>query len=909
MSFIRFYKTIHPIAAMVVLHASQFLCPAQIDHAAYLENLGSKQFENGEKLYQGLCVNCHGPDGINPTLPTAPAFGLSPLNFGLDPFSMWKTLTDGNGLMAPQTWMSETERYDVVHYIREKFMRGQRDDFVEVNDDYLADLQKPDGTGKSAGRSKEPERDFGQALASQLEKRVVSALTIKLSDTLTTSYNLHTMDIADTWTGGFLDLSETQHTKLRGEGVPEPGGEILTGLQHWKWAHEGTLDYPTADLLPRGPLPKKWVDYKGHHRFGDKVILNYEIDGRMIFEQPAATDDYDAIVHRFSVAGGTSPLLLQICRRESAGTFNASDQDGYSLFTLSDGTIDEGGVFVAVALATAWNGGKENSHTVRTSKAKDALLLDIGPSQQTQSFILIRYAGEGKPQLESFMGFAKYVVTNQPLRFDFKELQANSKPVWNDIIETKGEVAPNNGQPYVMDTLTLPESTPWNTWFRTAALAFHEDGRLFVATHGGDIWVVSEIDESLENLRWKRFASGLYEPFGMQVFFDWLFVTCKDGIVRLLDSNSDGEAEYYESYCADSDVSTFFHSYNFGLEIDENMNLYYAKAGQYTDHALPGAVIKVLGPGPKGIRKVFATGFRTPNGTGRLPDGRITVSDNQGNWIPASKVSVIKPGGFYGYSQTHADPRGRWAPDGGRIDHKKVIPPTSFEQPLIWMPQDYDNSSGGQLWVGDERWGPLSGHLIHTSFGKGWMYYFLMQDLGGATNAAIVRIPIDFPTGIQRAKVNPKDGQVYTVGLNGWNGNGRPGLGEGGVYRVRYTGEEARLVTDFEVRKDAIVLGFNFELDETSVIHPDAFRAMQWNYRWSAAYGSKHWSVEDPNREGADPLNIQSVEIFLPGGNEVSLVVPGLKPVHQIRMQIQLQSSDGREFSEELLATINHVPD
>ena len=104
---------------------------------------------------------------------------------------------------------------------------------------------------------------------------------------------------------------------------------------------------------------------------------------------------------------------------------------------------------------------------------------------------------------------------------------------------------------------------------------------------------------------------------------------------------------------------------------------------------------------------------------GILPNNRLTVSDNQGSWMPASKVSLLKPGGFYGYVQTHAHGKRFWEPDGARIDHKKVVPPKTFDQPIIWMPQHFDNSFGGQLWVDDQRWGPLSERLLHTSFGKG----------------------------------------------------------------------------------------------------------------------------------------------------------------------------------------------
>jgi hypothetical protein len=291
---------------------------------------------------------------------------------------------------------------------------------------------------------------------------------------------------------------------------------------------------------------------------------------------------------------------------------------------------------------------------------------------------------------------------------------------------------------------------------------------------------------------------------------------------------------------------------------------------------------------------------------GALPDGRLTVSDNQGNWMPASKVSLVRPGGFYGYVQTHASP-GNWAPDGGVIDPKKVVPPTSFDQPIIWMPQDFDNSSGGQLWVDDRRWGPLSGHLLHTSFGKGWIYYFLLQDFGDVAQSGIVKLPLDFMTGIHRARVNPKDGQVYAVGLNGWNGGGRPGLGEGGVQRVRYTGREARMLTGMGVRSGGIELTFNFPLDPKTATDPSSWTLEQWNYRWQASYGSAQWSVRSPDHQGRDAVEVAGVGLS-DDGSKVFLEIPELRPVNQVFMRMALKARDGRVFNEETYLTINRVP-
>ena len=219
-----------------------------VDHRAILEKLDDSAFSRGQAIYNNLCINCHGGDGKTPTLPIARAFGKGELKFGTDPYSMFLTLTKGNGLMGPQTWMTPQERYDVIHYVREKFMKPMHPKHVPVTEKYLAGLPT---VNAAAVVTRQVERDFGPALASQLGRDLSSVLTVKLGDGSTISYNLHTMDQAGLWQGGFLNLKGTQHYRERGEGVPEIQGEEIVGLQTWRWAHEGTFDYPKWQNHPR----------------------------------------------------------------------------------------------------------------------------------------------------------------------------------------------------------------------------------------------------------------------------------------------------------------------------------------------------------------------------------------------------------------------------------------------------------------------------------------------------------------------------------------------------------------------------------------------------------------------------------------------------------------------------------
>ena len=886
---------------------SQEAPPNAVDHAGILASLNDEAFTAGQTIYETLCANCHGTDGITPPLPTARAFGTGELKFGNDPYSMFLTLTNGNGIMGPQTWMTPEERYHVIHYIRETFMRPMRDDFEEITANYLAGLPEVNAAPVETERV---ERDFGPALASQLGRDISSVLTVKLNAELTVSYNLHTMDHAGLWSGGFLDLNATQHYRERGGGVPEPDGTPIQGLQEWRWGHEGSLDYPTDDLLPRGPIPPKWMEYRGHYLHAGGIALSYSIDGRDILEIPAAPSGFNAIEQTLEIGPGKS-LLLSLGKVENASSTHSGTlaADARSATLGPKGEIqvlgapnDNGSDLGSFAAATA-RGDTDGIEWIFDDAGR--LVLSIPEDKEKRILQVVRYADRSEGAL---LSFANYIRSkNQSLA----SIPAPSHRIhesrtrWPEILETSGRLG-SNDKAYALDEFGLPPNdagNPYGVWFRTSALAFFPDGRMVVSTHGGDIWIVSGIDGDLSNLQWKRHAAGLYEPFGLKVIDGLIYVTCKDRLTRLHDFNDDGEADFYESFSADDDVSTWFHAFNFDLQRDAEGNLYYAKAGQYTSYKLPGSIIKVSPDGK--TREVYATGLRTPNGMGMMPDGRPTVSDNQGNWMPASKVSIVEPDGFYGYVQTNGTKH--WAPDGGLIDHTKVVGPDTFDQPLIWMPQHFDNSSGGQVWIDDKRWGPLSGRLLHTSFGKGWLYYMMLQEVNGVSQAAIVKFDLDASTGIHRARVNPADGQVYAVGLNGWNGNGRLGLGQGGIARFRYTGVSDKLLTHVEVASDGIRLEFNFALAPEAASDLSRYDLTQWNYAWTKAYGSEQFSIENGTQAGRDKVKIEKA-ILGNQGRSVFLRIPDIQPVNQIELNLDLLGADGGSFEEQAYLTINAVP-
>jgi hypothetical protein len=194
--------------------------------------------------------------------------------------------------------------------------------------------------------------------------------------------------------------------------------------------------------------------------------------------------------------------------------------------------------------------------------------------------------------------------------------------------------------------------------------------------------------------------------------------------------------------------------------------------GRITPHN--GSLLRVSKDGSK--LDVVATGFRAPNGMGMGPNGEMTSGDNQGTWTPVCRLNWVREGGFYGVVD---------------LAHRDT-PPKQTDNPLCWLPTGVDNSAGGQTWVTSDKWGPLAGHLLHTSYGQSSLLSVLYEDAGGDVQGGVVRFPLTFDSGVMRPRFNPKDGQLYVCGMKGWQTNAAK---DACFQRVRYTGKPANMPT------------------------------------------------------------------------------------------------------------------
>jgi putative heme-binding domain-containing protein len=857
-----------------------------LDHAGIIRDLDDEDVEAGRRIYMGHCVNCHGVDGNEPRLPTARAFGSQPLKHGSDPYAMFLTVSRGAGLMAALRHLSPLERYQVVHFVREELMKDRNPQYEPISDASLASL--PEGSHR--GEPPEPgPRDYGPVLAAQLGREVNNGLTFRLPGDIAVCYDLHRMRIAAAWQGGFLDLSETHHEKQRGERMPRRDGDPLPGLEAWQWRFAGSFDAVETHKPPRGPLRDDWLRYRGHYLHGDRAILSYEIEGRGVLESidVLATTAPVTLVHALLIEPGSTSLGLCVGHDATSGGAAADLGDA-----------DASGVQILGTAAAAVLGDREGCTWSRDEQGR--LILTIPPGDTRRLLAVVRSRIADADEQERFLASVATQARSEIV--DLAELTHGGPLRWPQLLST-GVTRGASINGYALDTIALPFENPWNAWLRTSALDFFDDGRCVVTTHGGDVYIVSGsdlvggLDEPGGSVQWKRFAAGLFEPFGVRVVDGQIYVTCHDGLKRLHDLDGDGEADFIEAFWNDDDVSSVFHSYSFDLQTDSRGNFYLAKAGQHTDHHRPGSIMRI--PPEGGSAEVVAWGIRTPNGMGILPDDRLTVSDNQGPWMPASKISLIRKGSFLGNMPIN-DEQTAWleARHGGSL-------PTSFEEPIVWMPQELDSSSGGQLWAGDPRFGPLAGRLLHSSFGKGWLYALSLQEIGDVMQGAIIPLPHQWAAGVMRLRTNPADGQVYGVGLSGWQGP-RDGL-DGCLQRLRFTGDDVQMVESIQVVPGGLELSFSFDVDPRSATAPDAFAAEMWDYLWSQRYGSDQFSVRTPGEPGHDTLAIEAVELL--DARRLRLTMPDLAICDQLWLSIVLRDTTGQLFTDEAHLTIHAIPE
>jgi glucose/arabinose dehydrogenase len=678
---------------------------------------------------------------------------------------------------------------------------------------------------------------------------------------------------ASGWSGGFINYTGVVFDGAHGSNPTPRGTQVFGTSASPGWAHEGELKDPRP--IPHGPLPRDWARYKGLYRSDRGVVFTYTVGDTTVLDMPSVeVVDGVRMFGRALNVNRSEQALVAVVADVEGGKGKADD----SIAVVARGET----VTVVRAVNLPFNGTLDVDPDGR-------ILLRLPASNEDMRVKLCLWSGPKSEQAAAVAALAR--VTEAP---DLAAFTRGGKALWHETVTAAGSRARDDAA-YVIDSILVPFKNPYKSWMRIGGFDFFSDGRAAVCTWSGDVWIVSGIDDSLQKVTWKRYAAGLFQALGLKIVDDKVYVLGRDQITRLHDLNGDGEADFYECFNNDVMITPNFHEFIFDLQTDPEGNFYFVRGGPVRpggrgwDKIVPhhGCLFKVSREGAK--LDVVARGFRAPNGMGIGPRGEITCGDNEGTWTPTCPINWIKPGGFYG------------VPEFASRDPKTAI----RDNPLCWVPHNgVDNSGGGQAWVTSNKFGPLSGQMLHTSYGTCTLFSVLKEQMHGEMQGGVVPL-LKFDSGVCRLRFREQDNALYLTGLRGWQTNAAK---DAGFYRVRYTGKKAYLPVDLHVLPGALKITFSEPLERTSAEDVDSYAVQQWNYRWTERYGSPHYKVSNPRLTGQDDVEVQSATLS-PDGKTVTLKVENLQPVMQMKIGLNLKAADGARVKHVIYNTVNVVGD
>ena len=728
------------------------------------------------------------------------------------------------------------------------------------------------------------------------ENVAMKGLAIRVGNDASILFDTDLLRVAAGWSGGFVN---TRGVVFDGSHGNHPA---MVGTQAFGTAQVPGVagaDGSFKDLRPEpfGPVKSDLGRWDGLYVNGMDVQLAYTVRGTKVFEQPSSVKANGELgfVRTFRIEPSKSGVIFKRQRTSEAFSILIADVEG------GQGSVESGAVKVQgadgkVTLISAT--GLPKGAALKFQDGRVSLNIPQGAAVST--FKVTIWAG-AQGGASSFAQLS----AGEP---KFKDFTKGGPAHWPEPVVLQGQLnssATPDGA-YVTDVISAPEKNPWNRRVRFGGMDFFADGtRAALCTHDGDIWIVSGIDDKLEKLTWKRFASGLYEPLGLEIVNDMIYVSGRDGITRFHDFNKDGSADYYENFNNEVMSTEGFHEFVFDLQTDAAGNFYFAKAnpvngggrgfgdqkasrgnGSVCSHA--GGLFKVSPDGKK--FEVVARGLRAPNGIGVRADGQVTTSDNEGTWVPTTPINWVDGKTFHGVVN--------------KLTPKERA--DAYAPPLMWLSHnDYDNSGGGQIWVSSDKWGPFKGELLHESYGKSSLYLVMRQDIAkGRQQAGVVKFPLKFTSSVMRARFHPKDGQLYVAGLSEWQSNAARITG---FDRVRYTGKPVYTVNSLKVIPGGVELGFSQPLDKASAEDLQNWSGKRWNYVRSENYGSPEVGVKDPSKKSRENLNITAAKLSA-DGKSVRLQIEDLRTVMQQAIKFDLVAKDGTKVAQEVQQSIHEVP-
>lgn len=420
------------------------------------------------------------------------------------------------------------------------------------------------------------------------------------------------------------------------------------------------------------------------------------------------------------------------------------------------------------------------------------------------------------------------------------------------------------------------------------------DGRLAVCNWGnpGDVWLIGNAAKgTAATAAATLFATGFRQLLGCKVVHDTVYVLQMDELTQLVDVDKDGKADEYNKVndnfsTSESDLAYAYDLEYLGGDFYAVLSSDVQIGGMDFSPSLPGRSQYVR------LRRnnktdVLASGFRNPNGMGKGFGNRLFSVDNQGSWLPSSKIIHLQEGKFFGHKNNATTPF-------------QDQPET---WPMAWLPHgDVSYNPGDLLFISE---GIYKNQFFFTDLSDTWkgrIYRVSMQEVSGVMQAAVIPFSSNFGVGGSRMAWGP-DGVLYVgeIGSSGsWSSLAtlKPGL-----KRINPPADPEKS-SAFEVLAVRSMGPSTLELEFTEPVAADANQAgkytiKQWTFQPQLSYGGG-------NKANQSTLSVQSA-LIKPDGKTVELHINGMleKYLVHIAMTGLSSSTAGALWTPQVWFTLN----
>ncbi len=459
---------------------------------------------------------------------------------------------------------------------------------------------------------------------------------------------------------------------------------------------------------------------------------------------------------------------------------------------------------------------------------------------------------------------------------------------------------------------------------QVGGMDFLSDGRLVVSTFtplnngvfrtepNGSLWALSGvIDGTPETITYERIAEGFQDPLGVKVVGGDIYVADRNEITRLQDKDENGSFESREVF-ASGWVSDNYHHFTLGLIEREGWLYATLSTSIYFENTIKeegvvGEVVSFNGPNPAHRGTCFrvnlktrevqylAGGFRTPNGVGIGPEGEVFVTDNQGAWLPGSKLVHMVSGRFYGHYNGQSEQKSDRYPQGGvpALNSEKGVSP-----PAVWLPQnECANSPTQPIFIKE---GVFDGQMYVGELTMGGIRRVFLERINGEFQGAVFHFTQGLECGVNRLIEGP-DGCLYAGGT-GADGNWSWRGTRFGLQRLRPTGAEVFEMHSISATPDGLVVRLTAPTTRTWLADATNYEVTQWRYVPTAEYGGEKHDVQRLRVALAAPSG---------DGKTVRLFIPGLRAGSVVHVRLGDAVSDlGEElWAHEAWYTLNQIPE